>query len=844
MSKFYNKYEKYRENLMDLSEELEGGASSEEITSINTALDNLRDAKDAYNKKTSDKDLLEKLRLAKEAFNSENRRLSTTDPDRLTDMPNEMLRRKYNYPIPDNISLDRLIVMSPRPSPDEKLKIKEFVDEVCKQVVLDTDITIDDEVDNTVVREIVKIVRDALVRKVTSKLSEFELRYSRDRNNALNNNTKTRLIAVAKVAVKIVSDNLTVNIDTVDIPLRGINKDNLFKAINNARYYDKLNDEADVIVTNMGSPNPPVLDYKNLVYYTSYILIQTLTYLKAVNTGGMNPRALGIINDLFCNTGPRQNRAIARFDAEIIRVAAGGPTAPPPALLADDYLVYRILVPSIQFATKAAKFAANFILRDLRNAYKNLPPSGDSPSKPEAPEIKLTSSDATKTTVSWTKPVDGGTPITNYHVYKSLDNITWDPPNKLSNSILTLDIPGNTKYYIKVKAVNKVGESPDSNIVFNGYTGPWTLEAPAGYSGIWPPPFGTTPDLVNVPTDAPLMSTAGNIEEMLKQLTEAMVNSKDAFTYIRLLEDIFTNMKTYANMRTEEKDNFMSHARLCGRKVSGAQCLDLLHKCLSGDKDGCIDAWNMLDFSKGVDFKDADRGAVLKLAKHLGLDKKSVEDVVNDLENNSQKKLAETVKVVFKAIKKMVNPESVISYPEPRKIYRVSQRNTENILSGLVGGGHNMYGGGATGSYSNFIRSIDALKNNNSMVGGLGVMNVANMTRSTIHEFVSLLKNMGKQIDEEDLNTIREEINSLERTEKRLIQVIEYIQILNKAIKVSKLDLSSEIGNITLNLIEELAEKKKNSELSMGKKFTTISDLLSTLAEIVNDYNQNKKNGN
>ena len=118
------------------------------------------------------------------------------------------------------------------------------------------------------------------------------------------------------------------------------------------------------------------------------------------------------------------------------------------------------------------------------------------------------------------------------------------------------------------------------------------------------------------------------------------------------------------------------------------------------------------------------------------------------------------------------------------------------------------------------------------------------MTRSTIHEFVSLLKNMGKQIDEEDLNTIREEINSLERTEKRLIQTIEYIQILNKAIKVSKLDLSSEIGNITLNLIEELAEKQKKSQLSMGKKFTTISDLLSTLAEIVNDYNQNKKKGN
>lgn len=324
-----------------------------------------------------------------------------------------------------------------------------------------------------------------------------------------------------------------------------------------------------------------------------------------------------------------------------------------------------------------------------------------------------------------------------------------------------------------------------------------------------------------------------------------MKNIKQPEIFTRLLEDMFTNMKDWPQFRLEKNQNFMSHSLLCGEKVSGAKCIGLLYKCLSGDKAGCIDEWNSLDFSNGVVFDDADSGEVVKLARTLGLDKKSVDDVVKDLEDNPKNnKVAATVKIVFKGIKNMVSPESRTITPEQQKIQDVPLRNTSSFKTrpvSYIGGSSNMYGGADTGSYSNFIRSIDALKNNHSMVGGIGINNTALVTRGAVTEFVSLLKNMGKQIDEDDLKTINEEIFSLERTEKRIIKLNTYITVLNKAIKASNLDLSSETGNITLNLIEELAKKQEKSVLSMNNKFTSISEFLSTFAEIMNDYKQNKK---
>jgi len=194
----------------------------------------------------------------------------------------------------------------------------------------------------------------------------------------------------------------------------------------------------------------------------------------------------------------------------------------------------------------------------------------------------------------------------------------------------------------------------------------------------------------------------------------------------------------------------------------------------------------------------------------------------------------------------MVNPESRYIIPEEQKIPNVPLRSslsskTSSVFQGYIGGSPNMYGGADTSCYSNFIRSIDALKNNHSMVGGIGINNTALVARGAVTEFVSLLKNMGKQIDEEDLQTINEEIFSLERTEKRIIKLYTYITVLNKAIKASNLDLSSETGNITLNLIEQLAKKQEKSVFSMKKKFISIGELLSTFAEIIDEYNQNKK---
>ena len=345
------------------------------------------------------------------------------------------------------------------------------------------------------------------------------------------------------------------------------------------------------------------------------------------------------------------------------------------------------------------------------------------------------------------------------------------------------------------------------------------------------------------------------VEEMWKKLEEAIIlamqQHENPYKYMKIIENLLTNNSPYPTFTKNKDDNFLSHSRLCGKKVPGEKCINLLQQCLNGETKKCVKAWNELNWADGVDFKDADRGSARKLAIKLGLDKKSVDDVVKELESASGSTLAETVKVAFKSIKNMINPESRITIPKKRQIIGVQQRDTSDIGNygffgnyGFRGGTTNMYGGGATGSYSNFVRSIDALNNNHSMIGGLYIKNTANMTRSVVAEFVSLLKNKGKQIEQEDLDAINDEIDSLERSEKRVIQAGQYIEILNKAIKSANLDLSSVKGNMTLKLIEELAEKKKTSESSMTKKYRTINELLTTLNEIVTNYEQNNKKTN
>ena len=343
-------------------------------------------------------------------------------------------------------------------------------------------------------------------------------------------------------------------------------------------------------------------------------------------------------------------------------------------------------------------------------------------------------------------------------------------------------------------------------------------------------------------------------DEMVDSLREFLTDSKyNVHKLMSIFGEIFTNNKKEFKFTKSTDDNFLSQSKLCGKKVSGQLCINLLTQCLSGDfnkddnKKKCAAAWCKINWGNGIDFKDGDRGAARKLVNQMGLNNKTVDALFDELKTANGGDMSDTVKLALTSIKNMVYPESKIVVPKKLEIRGVQQRDTTGILGfDLRGGSNKMYGGGASGSYCNFIRSINALKNNSYIGGDISIKNLANMARSTVAEFISLLKIKNKQIEEEDLEAINNAIESLERSEKRVIDTYRYISILNRAIKESKLDpadlVQKDKVNITLKMIEELAIKQEKSKLATKNKFRTVNQLLSTLVEIVDKYELNGTN--
>lgn len=71
-----------------------------------------------------------------------------------------------------------------------------------------------------------------------------------------------------------------------------------------------------------------------------------------------------------------------------------------------------------------------------------------------------------KLVISWTAPATGGTPITGYALYWSLDNDTF---GRLTVGLVTThtitSLPNGQGYYFKVAAINAVGEGTNSTVV-------------------------------------------------------------------------------------------------------------------------------------------------------------------------------------------------------------------------------------------------------------------------------------------------------------------------------------------------------------------------------------------
>jgi hypothetical protein len=271
---------------------------------------------------------------------------------------------------------------------------------------------------------------------------------------------------------------------------------------------------------------------------------------------------------------------------------------------------------------------------------------------------------------------------------------------------------------------------------------------------------------------------------------------------------------------TENKDDFLDQTKLCGPAISGDKCISLLEKCINGsDLSGCGAEWNTLGWTSGLDANNMDYGATLQLAKKLGLDIKSVEDVIKSFPEEGRN-LHDTVKHAFAVIKEKINPQSVTAtgstgVPKRKPVY--------SIVGGMVGGGNNS-------SYSNYVQLMNAIKVNNMIGGG----NSAAALKVSFEQLQRLLKSQGKEIETSDAARVQDLIASLARSEDRAAKAASYISILNAALnqaKITKSDLGTG-GNVALKVLETLAEREKSSLQAASKKSTSILDLLKTVEDI------------
>lgn len=87
---------------------------------------------------------------------------------------------------------------------------------------------------------------------------------------------------------------------------------------------------------------------------------------------------------------------------------------------------------------------------------------------PDAPELALDTYDETTITVTWDTPADNDSPITGYKVIWSDDNFSTSDDETVDDLIHELEITGldtGTQYKVKVRAINAIGESADSNVI-------------------------------------------------------------------------------------------------------------------------------------------------------------------------------------------------------------------------------------------------------------------------------------------------------------------------------------------------------------------------------------------
>jgi hypothetical protein len=305
-------------------------------------------------------------------------------------------------------------------------------------------------------------------------------------------------------------------------------------------------------------------------------------------------------------------------------------------------------------------------------------------------------------------------------------------------------------------------------------------------------------------------------------------NEQDPEKITQLVTSYYKLASTDSPIDSSKANNFLERPdKLCGDKIDGQECLDLLQKCLLGNEKDCIDEFNKKDWSKDIDVKTMNYYAARGLAEKIGFHNKTVDQAIKELKLDEQ--LSEPLIAVFEAIKLKIIQEEKQNINKFEVKYEVKKVPTMMVRRAKPIYGFEVQDGGGLTSYNNLIMNLDILKTNLLMNGG--GCNTSILIRSSLNTLVQLLKEQDKKIDDLDLETIHKYIFNLEKNEKKLKELREYIHILIDAISNDNYKVTNPV---TLKTLEDFARREKTIDHNIQIKIQGLHELFNIIIRTMN----------
>jgi len=262
-----------------------------------------------------------------------------------------------------------------------------------------------------------------------------------------------------------------------------------------------------------------------------------------------------------------------------------------------------------------------------------------------------------------------------------------------------------------------------------------------------------------------------------------------------------------------------------GKPVDGKACVCLLDKCLSGNANECVAEWGTLNWSAGFDDSSIDIGTAKNLVEKLEINKSNYD--VNAW--IASKKLTVTPQVRFalnKIVAKVLKAtRGAVGSAEPAPVAGVTLLPLYSLTGVMVGGGNS--------ESSNYLQMSNYLRNQFNLVGGAGELIVPNALSGLRDSFISLqrvLKNNGKQIEENDVKRIDQLFDSLQSTEEKARKAAIYINGLRKLLAHPGFDNKEVASSVTVKMLQELNEKHKKLLESSSRKTLSLVSILDSVA--------------